>query len=35
MILIIIGVGFIASLFGAAYIHDEIYFPHKQHLKKT
>lgn len=35
MIWIIIGVGLIASLFGIGYIHDEIYVPHKQHLKKS
>lgn len=34
MIWVIIIVGLVVSLFGAAYIHDEIYFPHKQHLKK-
>ena len=35
MIWIVIGVSLIASLFIPTYIHDEIYVPHKQHLKKS
>lgn len=35
MIWLIIGVGVLASLFGGAYIHDEIYLPYKQHLKRA
>lgn len=35
MIWLIVGVGILVSLIVAAYIHDEIYFPYKQHLIKS
>ena len=35
MIWLIVGVGILVSLIVAAYVHDEIYFPYKQHLEKS
>lgn len=35
MIWLIVGVGILASLFGGAYFHDEIYIPYSHHLERS
>ena len=35
MIRLIIGIGFLASLFWGAYFHDKIYLPYSQHLERS
>lgn len=35
MIWLIVGVGVLASLFGGAYFHDEIYIPYSHHLERS